>query len=90
MNLKDPDSGKVVAFDGHTLTYTATNSFGARVQDTALCANKDGRWKKVNYDEFMKSLEAESERLKARVEAHCVGKERSGPLCGTESASAPQ
>ncbi len=36
-SLKNPDSGKVFDFSVNILTYTATNSYGARIQGKALC-----------------------------------------------------
>ena len=42
--LKDPNSGKVISFDAPTLTYTATNSYGARTQGKALCTKVGDEW----------------------------------------------
>lgn len=44
-DLKDPSSGKVIAFLEDKLSYTATNSYGARTQGKALCTKgTDGKW----------------------------------------------
>ena len=37
LELKDPESGRVVKFENNVLIYTATNSYGARVQGRAIC-----------------------------------------------------
>jgi hypothetical protein len=48
-SLKDPDSGKVVAFEqtssvSGVLRYTATNSFGARIQGREDCILSSSKW----------------------------------------------
>lgn len=69
-NLKDPDSGKVLAFQDNLLTYTATNTYGARVQGKAFCKESDGKWARDKYQEsvmidelLIKKLDKESESI---------------------------
>lgn len=42
--LKDPNSGQVISFENNLLTYTATNSYGGRVQGKAMCTQQDDKW----------------------------------------------
>lgn len=43
--LKDPNSGQVISFENDLLTYTATNSYGGRVQGKAMCTQGEGgKW----------------------------------------------
>jgi len=49
LSLKTPLGVSMVDFfkdasQGGSLVYTATNTYGARVQSTRLCAKKDGKW----------------------------------------------
>lgn len=45
-DLKDPDSGKVISFEPPILTYTATNTYGARTQGKAHCTQFSKDWKR--------------------------------------------
>ena len=69
-DLKDPDSGKVLVFKDNILTYTATNSYGARMQGKALCKKSDGEWTRDRHQEltmiselFTKKLREEADRI---------------------------
>ena len=44
--FKDPESGKILSFNeiSGVLTYTATNSYGARIQSSALCTKVRDKW----------------------------------------------
>lgn len=51
--LKDPDSGKVISFTPPILIYTATNTYGARVQGKALCKIElDKKWARDTHAEY--------------------------------------
>lgn len=66
-SLKDPDSGKVVAFEGNLLTYTATNSYGARIQGKALCResiSEKGKWERDTSGEYLQALKLTNRKLK--------------------------
>jgi len=64
MTLKDPDSGKVFSFAEPLLTYTATNSYGARTQGKALCHKQsDGKWTRHERGELIATLELVKEKL---------------------------
>lgn len=57
-NLKDPESGKVIAFKENVLTYTATNSYGARTQGKAICKQgSDSKWRRDHMDEYLEALQ---------------------------------
>lgn len=69
-DLKDPDSGKVLVFKDNVLTYTATNSYGARIQGKAFCKEFNGKWARDKHQEsvminklWIKKLDKESERI---------------------------
>ncbi len=58
LKLKDPDSGKVIDFKEKTLAYTATNSYGARIQKKALCKQGlDGSWYRDYSAEYLEAME---------------------------------
>lgn len=61
--LKDPDSGKVISLNGNTLTYTATNSYGARIQGKALCRESTGKWERDSQGEYLQILELTAVKL---------------------------
>ena len=64
--LKDPESGKVLSFVDPVLTYTATNSYGARTQGKALCEKVgDGKWDRRYRKEQIAVLDLTIEKLKA-------------------------
>jgi hypothetical protein len=71
--LKDPESGKVISFSSHAglsdlseLIYTATNTFGGRVQSTAYCSFADGKWTFVEKAFADSRVQAELARLNVR------------------------
>jgi hypothetical protein len=55
-SLKDPESGKVIGFADGVLTYTATNSYGARTQGKAMCKQSEGKWSRDHYQEHLTVL----------------------------------
>lgn len=81
--LKDPDSGKVISFNDSILVYTATNSFGARIQGRAICKSTDGKWSRSRYDEELTILKHTAEKLKAFNDCKSSGK--STEECAGES-----
>jgi len=65
-DLKDPDSGKVFDFEGNILTYTATNSYGARIQGKALCGYsiiEKGKWGRDVAGEYLQILKLTTKKL---------------------------
>lgn len=81
--LKDPDSGRVISFDAPTLTYSATNSYGARTQGKALCLRpfKGGKWVRDGDAERIAILLRSRDKLRAYNEcrrAKSTGKECAG------------
>ncbi len=79
--LKDPESGKVISFDGITLTYTATNSYGARTQGKAICVKVGDKWVRDGQRELIDILRRTAEKLnESKIckkaggsEMHCAG-----------------
>ena len=70
-DLKDPESGKVISFQDGTLVYTATNSYGARIQGKALCEEKvgeKGKWIRNRTGEYLAALELAAEMIKKHNE----------------------
>ena len=65
MRLKDPDSGKVISFEAGTLRYTATNSYGARIQGSAICKQVEGKWSRDSVAEDLKVLNTTADILGA-------------------------
>ena len=65
MTLKDPESGKVIKFEAPTLSYTATNSYGARVQGKALCRQMSEGWERDHYAETMMGLKLTKQKFDA-------------------------
>jgi hypothetical protein len=63
--LKDPESGRVIAFVDPELTYTATNGYGARIQGKALCRNAGDHWERDHFAEQLKILETSNDTLHA-------------------------
>lgn len=61
--LKDPESGKVISFENFTLTYTATNSYGARIQGKALCKKLAEKWTRDTAAEQIKILNLTTDKL---------------------------
>lgn len=65
-NLKDPDSGKVLDFKDKVLTYTSTNSYGARIQGKVLCKEstiEKGKWDRDTSGEYLQILELTGDKL---------------------------
>lgn len=62
--LKDPASGRVISFNKGELVYTATNSYGGRVQARALCTSVSGRWRRDLQGEQLMILTATADKLK--------------------------
>ena len=62
-DLKDPESGKVILFEGNMLTYTATNSYGARTQSKALCKSHEDKWYRDERGELLLVLAKTEEIL---------------------------
>ena len=69
MNLKDPNSGKVINFENNILIYTATNSYGARIQGKAICKDSEGKWQRDREAETIKILDRSHEIMLDRIEA---------------------
>jgi hypothetical protein len=79
-SLKDPDSGKVLTFEAPLLTYSATNSYGARTQAKALCKLEDKKWTRDSHAETMailelvrKKIDDSNECLLSKSNANCAG-----------------
>lgn len=75
-NLKDPDSGKVLDFKDKVLTYTATNSYGARIQGKALCREsiiEKGKWERDRSGEYLQILELTGDKLKKSNDCRKAG-----------------
>ncbi len=62
--LKDPESGKVLSFEPPVLTYTATNSYGARMQSKAYCAKVGDKWRRDLWAEELAILDLTTKKLK--------------------------
>lgn len=56
-SLKDPQSGKVIGLTHNILIYTATNSYGARIQGKALCMQDGDQWRRDQTGEHLMVLE---------------------------------
>lgn len=55
--LKDPESGKVISLSDNILVYTATNSYGARIQGKALCTKASDKWSRDQTKELLMVFE---------------------------------
>jgi hypothetical protein len=71
--LKDPNSGKVISFDAPTLTYTATNSYGARTQGKALCTKVGDEWVRDRHAEYLAVLNLSTEKMKSYNDCRQAG-----------------
>ena len=69
MNLKDPNSGQVINFENNILIYTATNSYGARIQGKAICKDSEGKWQRDREAETIKILDRSNEIMIDRLGA---------------------
>ena len=74
--LKDPDSGKVISFNPPELTYSATNSYGARIQGKALCQEYKKEWSRDYHAEKLAIMNRSTEKLKASNECRFNGGNR--------------
>lgn len=75
-NLKDPDSGKVLDFKDKVLTYTATNSYGARIQGKALCREsiiEKGKWERDISGEYLQILKLTADKLEKSNDCRKAG-----------------
>lgn len=82
-NLKDPDSGKVVDFTNDILTYTATNSYGARTQGKAICTRFGDEWKRDRNREYIMTLNEATATLNANTK--CIQENNSQDFCAGDS-----
>jgi len=55
------------------LTYSATNSYGARTQGKALCAKVDDKWVRDGHAENLAILKLTADKLKASNDCHQAG-----------------
>ncbi|MGM9428987.1 hypothetical protein [Hydrogenophaga sp. MI9] len=83
--LKDPNSGKVLEFNESKLTYSATNSYGARLQGNALCAEENGKWVRDLFNEEIAILNRMAEKLEASNNCRRAGGSRED--CAGDSAA---
>ena len=75
-NLKDPGSGKVLDFKDKVLTYTATNSYGARIQGKALCREsiiEKGKWERDTSGEYLQILNLTADKLEKSNDCRKAG-----------------
>ena len=73
--LKDPDSGKVISFEGNKLTYSATNSYGARIQGKALCSKFGGdKWTRDKTAEYIEILNLSTGKIQRSNTCRAAGK----------------
>ena len=80
-NLKDPESGKAISFEDGVLTYTATNSYGARTQGKAICEQgSDKKWTRSFYKEKLLVLDTMTAKIEASNKCRLGGK--SASECG--------
>ena len=84
-SLKDPDSGKVLDFTPPTLTYSATNSYGARVQGKALCKQHDKKWSRDFQEENMAVMQRSIDKLDENKA--CRDRKGSYKACESETNS---
>lgn len=72
--LKDPNSGKVIDFNDPILTYTATNSYGARIQGKAICYKlPDGKWSRSRGQELIRVIDLSTEKIKSMNKCQEMG-----------------
>lgn len=62
-DLKDPESGRVIAFEGNMLSYTATNVYGARIQRKALCMKSGDKFVRDRHAEYVATLDRATEMI---------------------------
>jgi hypothetical protein len=73
--LKDPESGKVLSFKEPVLTYSATNTYGGRIQGKALCKQGASGWERDRLAEMSQAMEAVS--TVASSELQCINNGKS-------------
>lgn len=83
--LKDPASGKVINFADSELVYTATNSYGARIQGKALCRESAGKWERDRSGELLRILKLSAQRLEGFND--CRNKGRTRETCAGDSVA---
>lgn len=88
--LKDPESGKVISFKDGTLVYTATNSYGARIQGKALCqetVGEKGKWTRDHTGEHLAVLKLATDMLEQHGD--CVRRGEKSADCDASSPLGP-
>jgi hypothetical protein len=94
MDLKDPDSGKVVSFESGAifgiLKYTATNSYGGRIQNTAYCELVNGKWSvdKRSHEDRLKAMTEHTQRLQRKTA--CIQEGKESPSCHESETVQPE
>lgn len=73
-DLKDPESGRVIAFADNLLTYTATNSYGARTKGNAICTPGPKGYVRDAHKEYIAVLDRATEMMTAFVACRDAGK----------------
>ena len=74
LTLKDPNSGKVIDFTDPILTYTATNSYGARIQAKAICYKlTDGKWGRSQTQELIRVIQLSNEKITSMTKCQKIG-----------------
>jgi hypothetical protein len=63
--LKDPNSGQVISFENNLLTYTATNSYGGRIQGKAMCALELDKWVRDKSAELSLIMDKSTKEMEA-------------------------
>lgn len=86
--LKDPNSRQVISFENNLLTYTATNSFGARIQGKAMCTQEGGKWVRDKLAELNMSMDKALQEINAAEACRNAG--GSYADCQQSNPSAPQ
>lgn len=79
-DLKDPESGKVLSFENGLLTYTATNSYGARIQGKAICELVNDKWIRMRGRERILVLDKMTEKIEAQTK--CMQSTKVQGECG--------
>lgn len=84
-DLKDPESGRVIAFEGVTLSYTATNVYGARIQRKALCMKSGDTFVRDRHAEYVATLNRATEMITNFTA--CKDARKSARVCAKGSAA---
>lgn len=85
LNLKDPDSGQVISFNSSELIYTATNSYGARTQNHALCIENEHKWKRDYFAEEIAATNKATSLMEKSSE--CLKSGGSTAICANGSSA---